>query len=319
MNKLMACATLLLSVCALSAHAGKPFPKVIATPDGAAPEGFTIGKGHTAYNASVDGSIYKFDLRTGKGSTIVAAEPDFDIFSQCHKLGLRVDDRTNYLFVAGCINGDAYVFDADSGDLIMKYQLDDSGWSVINDLVITEEAVYFTDFGGPYLYRLPLGSDGSIPADANAATAIPLSGDWTFTGYGGANGIVATPDGSSLIVGDSSAASLFNVDPNTGHATAISVEPALQGFIDGIARRGNDLYIMTPTYPTPVDMIQVVEMNDDMLSGTQIGVIMDSDLDDVASGAIFGNSLYVNNARYTVFPEASTEYWVTKLNIHAFE
>ena len=41
----------------------------------------------------------------------------------------------------------------------------------------------------------------------------------------------------------------------------------------------------------------------------------DDDLDGVASGAIRGNSLYVNNARYTTFPEADTEYWLTKLKI----
>jgi hypothetical protein len=35
----------------------------------------------------------------------------------------------------------------------------------------------------------------------------------------------------------------------------------------------------------------------------------------VASGAMFGNSLYVNNARYYTFPEPDTEYWLTKLSI----
>lgn len=130
---------------------------------------------------------------------------------------------------------------------------------------------------------------------------------------------MATPDGTALIVGDSATAGLYNVDPDTGYATAVSVEPPLDGFIDGSARRGNDLYIMTPSDPTPASMIQVVEMDDDMLSGSQIGTITDPDLDDVASGALFGNSLYVNNARYAIFPEPDTNYWVTKLNIHAID
>ena len=42
-------------------------------------------------------------------------------------------------------------------------------------------------------------------------------------------------------------------------------------------------------------------------------------LDGVASGAIFGNSLYVNNARYFDFPGLPTEYWITKLNIYDVE
>jgi hypothetical protein len=32
---------------------------------------------------------------------------------------------------------------------------------------------------------------------------------------------------------------------------------------------------------------------------------------DVASGAIFGKFLYVNNARYSGFPGGDTQYWVT--------
>jgi hypothetical protein len=30
---------------------------------------------------------------------------------------------------------------------------------------------------------------------------------------------------------------------------------------------------------------------------------------------MFGNSLYVNNARYATFPGPDTEFWLTKLNI----
>ena len=128
----------LLSLSAQSISAGeKAFPKLVPALDGAPPEGFTIGKGYTAYNGSVDGSIYKINLRNGQGEILVEAEPDFDIFAgDCYKLGMRVDPRSNNLIVAGCVNGDAYVFDADSGEEIMKYQLDDSGFSVINDLAI---------------------------------------------------------------------------------------------------------------------------------------------------------------------------------------
>jgi len=51
-----------------------------------------------------------------------------------------------------------------------------------------------------------------------------------------------------------------------------------------------------------------------MLSGKLVGIITDPDLDGVASGAIHGNSLYVNNARYEIVPpQSDTQYWVTKL------
>jgi hypothetical protein len=145
----------------------------------------------------------------------------------CVVIGTRVDPRTNYLVVAGCVAGNAYVHDADSGALVMEYQLT-SGDSLINDL--------------------------TIPRDADAATAIPLSGDFENgdAPCRAANGIVATPDGKTLII---------------GRADEISVDVPQDGFLDG-----------------------------------------------VASGVIFGYSLYVNNARYSQYPrEPTTRFWITKL------
>jgi single-stranded DNA-specific DHH superfamily exonuclease len=56
-------------------------------------------------------------------------------------------------------------------------------------------------------------------------------------------------------------------------------------------------------------------LDKDRLAGTLVGVITDEDLDGVASGAIFSNALYVNNARYSTFPEPDTEYVLTRLKI----
>jgi sugar lactone lactonase YvrE len=328
LTKLIPAAVILLALPILTANAGgKAFPKIVPTLDGSPPEGFTIGKGSTAYNGGIDGAIYKVNLRNGEGEVLVEAEPDFDVFAgDCFKLGMRVDKRSNYLFVAGCINGDAYVFDADSGEEIMKYQLDDSDSTVINDIAITQDAVYFTDFGQPFIYSLPLSKNGRIPAGQDAATAIPLTGDFEVgdNDFGAfANGIVATPDGKTLIVGNSGTSKIFRVDPTTGHADEIIVSPPLvgfpAGFQDALVLHDGLLYILTPdatdTFP-PVDRVQVVALAEDMLTGTLVGSIIDSDMDGVASGAFHGDSLYVNNARYWDFPGLPTEYWITKLNIY---
>ena len=53
-----------------------------------------------------------------------------------------------------------------------------------------------------------------------------------------------------------------------------------------------------------------------MLSGNLVGTITDPDMDGVASGAVHGDALYENNARYFDFPGSPTEYWITKLNIY---
>jgi hypothetical protein len=302
--------------------ADKPFPTRVYTLDGSASEGFAIGKGPAAYNSSPDGSIYKVDLQSGQGEVLVEVQDPFD----CFKLGMRVDDRTNYLFVAGCVYGNAFVYDADTGALIMEYQLNISGeFGVVNDLTITNDAVYFTDSYRPVLYRLPLSSNGDIPLDAGAATEIPLPAEFALDPSKpccGGNGIVSTPDGKTLIIGHSNLARLYRVDTASGEVEQIAIDGPLTGFLDGIAMQNKTLYIMTPyDFPGPpvsIDRIQVVELDKGYLTGSLTETITDPDnLDGVASGAIFGNSLYVNNARYTIdFPPApDTPFWVTKLKI----
>jgi sugar lactone lactonase YvrE len=322
MNKKLVLGTIALAAWALhmqAAQAGDtPFPKIVPVPDGSYHEGFAIGRGTTAYSGSPDGSIYKVDLRSAQGEILVPAEPNFDVFNDCYKLGMRVDRRSNYLFAAGCFWGNAYVFDAETGAEIMTYQLAPFG-TVINDLAITQDAVYFTDFTGPFLYRLPLSANGRLPA-GSAAMPLPLSGDFVnddpFCCAG--NGIVATPNGKTLIVGNSNNAQIYRVDPATGHSDRIIVDPPLVGFLDGIVLHKGMLYILSPANPedpTDIERIQVVALDKELLTGTLVGVITDPDMDGVASGAMFGNSLYVNNARYTTFPGPDTEYWLTKLNI----
>lgn len=323
-------AAVALAVCAVSAQADKPvdkaFAKRVPALTGAPPEGFTIGKGAIAYNSSIDGSIYKVDLRSGEGEMIVNAEDDFDISEDCYKLGLRADPRSNYLFVAGCAVGNAYVYDAETGEEITRYTLAPPP-TVINDVAITREAVYFTEYIGYFipgfgasLYRLPLDRNGRVPS-GEEALPIPLIGDDAddpLSSPASANGIVATPNGDTLIIGDSTSAQIYRVDPLTGHSLRIIVDDPLTGFIDGIVMHQKRLYILSPGNPgdpDDLDRIQVVALDKDMLTGTRLPDMTDPDnLDGVASGAMLGNALYVNNARYRTFPESDTEYWITRLN-----
>ena len=328
MNKKLILATMVMAAWLLpapTALAGdKPFATIVPVLTGSVSEGFAIGTGPVAYNSSPDGSIYKVDLRSGQGEVLVEVQDPSD----CFKLGMRVDDRTNYLFVAGCVYGNAYVYDADSGALIMEYQLNTSGQSgVVNDLTITNDAVYFTDSFRPVLYRLPLSRNGGIPLDPGAATEMPLPDEFInndpFCCTG--NGIVSTPNGKTLVIGHSNLSRLYRVDTASGDVDQINVDGSLTGFLDGIAMQGDTLYIMTPyDFPGPpvsIDRIQVVELDKGYLSGTLAAPITDpANLDGVASGAIFGDSLYVNNARYASLGDPSTvlpdlPFWVTKLKI----
>ena len=86
--------------------------------------------------------------------------------------------------------------------------------------------------------------------------------------------------------------------------------------MDGIVLYDGVLFILSPGETAAGDLVQVVALDEDMLTGSLVGTISDPGMDGVASGAMHGDSLYVNNARYDDFPGLPTEYWITKLNIY---
>ena len=60
----------------------------------------------------------------------------------------------------------------------------------------------------------------------------------------------------------------------------------------------------------------IVELDEGYLTGELVDTITDPQhLDGVASGAIIGRYLYVNNARYTTFPDPTTSYSLTRIRI----
>ncbi len=137
------------------------FPAVIPLPVGFGPEGIAAGIGTTFYVGSLApatfGQILVGDLRTGEVSELVGP-------TGRQALGLKYDPRSDLLFVAGGASGSATVYAASSGDQIAFYQFQPPSspppglpTTVINDVVVTRDAAYFTDAAAPFLYRVALG------------------------------------------------------------------------------------------------------------------------------------------------------------------
>jgi sugar lactone lactonase YvrE len=278
------------------------FPEVIALPDGWLPEGIAVGRGSTFYSGSrANGAIYRGDLRTGEGSIFAPGA------TGRVAVGLSVDQRGRYLFVAGGPTGEAYVFDANSGALVANYVLTAPG-TFVNDVIVTRDAAYFTDSARPVLYRLALGPDGRVDP-AMTIEEIDLGGDWQQVPGFNANGIEATPNGEWLIVVNSTVGALYRVDPQTGDTTQIDLGGASVTAGDGLLLQGSTLYVVR----NQLNTIVVIDLSSDLLRGTVTGQITSPLFDVPTTIAMFGSSLYAINARFSTPPTPTTTYSIVRV------
>lgn len=265
------------------------FPDVIPLPVGFSPEGVVVGAGPDFYVGSLaDGSIFKGNLISGEGGILVPGQ------AGSLAVGLAFDPRSDYLYVAGGLDGSARVYDAGSGALVGSFAAPGAGF--INDVIVTRTAAYFTDSFTPTLYRLALGAGGTVP-DPGALDAIPLGGDFTsIPGAFNANGVEATADGASLLVVNGSTGELYRVDPLTGNALEIDLGGGAVPSGDGLVLEGQTLYVVQNF----LNQIAEIRLAPDLASGVIERVITSPLFRIPTTADRFGNALYAVNARFDV-------------------
>ena len=283
----------------MASIAGESFPTLINLRNGWLPEGIETGRGAVLYSGSrANGGIYAIDLRTGEGRILVPGQ------TGRVAVGLAFDDRSNYIFVAGGATGNAFIYDADTGESVAAYRLAPSAPTFINDVVVTRDAAYFTESNRAVLYRVPLGAGGELPAQ-DAVQTVPLTGQWQQVSGFNANGIVATADGGALIVINSALGTLYEVDPATGFALAIDVGASMT-MGDDLLLLGNTLYVVR----NRLNQIAVIDLAPDLATGVVINVITNGNFDTPTTLAAFGTRLYAVNARFGAPPTPQTPYQV---------
>lgn len=296
------------SCCILAVHSATvAFPEIIPLPNSWGPEGIATGRGTDFYAGARQGSplagaIYKGDLRTGEGDVLVPAQPGR------FALGMKLDTRTDWLFVAGGPSGAGFIYDAETGADVAMFQFAVPGESFINDVIVTRDAAYFTDSRSDQLYVLPLAPGGAIPNPATFS-ALTLSGDFEFADGFNANGIAATPNGKSLFIVQSNRGLLFHVDPLTGEATGIDLggEAVTNG--DGLLFQGQTLYVVR----NQLGRIAIIELDRSLTAGEYVGDITNPAFQVPTTIAAFGNSLYAVNARFGT-PIEGAEYHVVRVS-----
>jgi len=268
-------------------------PTRISLPDGWQPEGIASSGNELFVGSIPTGAVYRIDSRTGRGRVFVSGRGG--------RMAIGLEVRGGRLWVAGGGTGRAFVYSATTGRPVRAFRLAPSGSDTfVNDVAVTSTAAYFTDSRRSALYVLP--------RDLSAPRVLQLP-DIPVQAGNNLNGIVATPDGRSLIVVQTNAGRLWRVDARTGRATRIALSGGSVTNGDGLLLAGRTLYVVR----NRVNRIAVVSLASGLSSGRVVRSIASRQFDVPTTIARIGEGLYAANARFGTTASANTRYWVTRV------
>jgi hypothetical protein len=284
---------------ATPARTGQSFPAVIHLPNGFQPEGIATGRGTSFYVGSlVDGRIYRGNLRTGAGATLV------DGVDGRVAVGIEVD-RRNRIWVAGGPTGAARVYNARTGRLLRSYSLVAANTGFVNDVVVTHRAAFFTDSVNQVLYRVAIGRHGRL----GAKSTMPITGQLVYEAGFNANGIEAGPRGRALLVVQSNTGKLFKVSASSGDSAEVKLSGGTLEAGDGLLRIGRKLYAVQ----NQLNQIAEVRLGPRYHRGDIRRTLTDSDFVVPTTVAAFGRWLFAVNAKFGVEMTPDTPYEVVKV------
>lgn len=239
----------------------------VRLPTDFSPEGIAAGTGSTVYVGSLkDGDIYRADIRSGKGKVFINAP------AGRRALGMKFEKARHRLWVAGGPTGHAYVYDTRNGKSRADLALGTPGASLINDVVLTKHAAYFTDSFNPVIYKVPIGHHGKIgrPHKINLrGPAADTSGDFSLNG-------IAAPDDHTLIVDHSTLGTLITIDLRNGSSRTITVTGGrlTKGSLDGILLHGRKLYVVENF----AERLVKLKLSKDLRTARIVSVVTDKDV-----------------------------------------
>lgn len=238
--------------------------------DAVFPEGITEGPGSSFFVGSLgDGTIFRGDLATGSMSVWLG--PDGD--GRTSIAGLDVD-RHGRLLACAIDTGELYAYDLSSAELVarQRFPVDGDAEPQPNDVVVSGDTAYVTDTRRSVVWRVPAGADGVGAPEVLADLSGP---EWPEGLY--LNGIVASPDGSLLLVAAQGTGHLWRVPTDGSKVEAV----ALDGYVfnaDGMLLAGDVVYGVTNRGESWDDVtfaVSALRLAADWRSGVLLGELTD--------------------------------------------
>lgn len=279
---LLAAAFVPLVVTAPATAAPPAADRSIELPGAGGAEGIAAGRGSTFFAGDLaTGDIFRGDVRRGTAALFIDA-PDGRA-----AVGMKVDRRTGYLFVAGGATGQAYVYDTRSGDEVAAIDL---APGFINDVTITRQGAWFTNSAAGEIYLVPITCRGKL----GDVRVLPLTGPAGETPGGfNLNGIASAQGGRTLLVAHSADATVYTVDPRTGASAPTGLDLPN---VDGILVQGKRLWAVQ----NRLNQVSVVKLDGDLAGGRLLRVVTSPLFEVPTTVARFGNRLALPNAKFGV-------------------
>ncbi|WP_328458124.1 SMP-30/gluconolactonase/LRE family protein [Amycolatopsis sp. NBC_00438] len=287
---LVATAVALVALAApATAHEGGAHPVTINGTD-AFPESVAADHQYVYTTSIGDGTVYRG--RTGAKTLDPFLPAGRDGRTQA--TGIKIaGDR---LLVAGAFTGRFFTYTA-TGRLVSAYTVPETGEpTLVNDAAVTSGGdVYITDSFRAVVYRIPAAEVNAPATGTHRTLQVAYRLPDYVAGQSNGNGIVATPDGKSLIIGYWYSGALYRITLATGEVRKITA-PALPS-ADGIALRGNTLYIARSVD----NKVDTVRLSGDSTRATVVSERTYPGADTTTGVAASGDRLLVTNSQMDTY------------------
>ncbi|MGW3512891.1 hypothetical protein [Streptomyces sp. NPDC000994] len=299
-------ASVLLAVAGQTAHAdahGLPTTYVVSRDPGILPEGITVQRNGTIYVSS-DGTGRLFRGRVGNSDLQPFAAQGVEARQSTR--GVHTDNRGNVFSVGGT----SLTVHDPRGRLLATRTAPDGplGAPDLNDLVITKNAVYVTDWANPVVLRADLRGDrvGPLVPWLDIRSAFPQfpAQYWLL------NGIVADKAGKTLLVASNGTEAVWRVDTATRAVEQVQLGDASFG-ADGMVLHRRTLYAVL-NYGAP-NGVYIAELSEDLRSGVVTHRLTGEQFDLPTTLARHDCRLYVVNSQLDDRP-GTPPYTVTAID-----